>query len=266
MGVDRRKFLKAAGFAALGLAGKPAVDVLAGTGRAVEEAGVAGAAEQRGEPLAAKRWAMIVDLRKCAEKGECTKCIDACHTAHNVPDFDNPKDEVKWIWKQPYHNAFIEQENEFIDEGLKHAPVILLCNHCDNPPCVRVCPTKATWKREEDGIVMMDWHRCVGCRFCVAACPYGSRSFNYRDPRPFIEEVRPDFPTRMRGVVEKCTFCDERLVRGRLPACVEACPNGSMVFGDLKNPESEVRRILHERFSIRRKPGLGTQPEVYYIV
>ena len=89
----------------------------------------------------------------------------------------NPKDEVKWIWKEPYEKAFPGEENEYmqeyIDQTLKGSQFITLCNHCDNPPCVRVCPTKATWKREEDGIVMMDYHRCIGCRFCMAGCPYG---------------------------------------------------------------------------------------------
>ena len=113
---------------------------------------------------------------------------------------------------------------------------------------------------------MMDWHRCIGCRYCVLACPYGSRSFNWRDPRPFIEETKPDFPTRSRGVVEKCTFCEERLARGIQPACVEACKEKALIFGDLEDPDSEVRSLLKDRFTIRRKPGLGTQPEVYYMV
>ena len=100
----------------------------------------------------------------------------------------------------------------------------------------------------------------------MAACPYGSRSFNWRDPRPFIKDVNPDFPTRMKGVVEKCTFCDERVSEGLKPACVEACTEKVLVFGNLNNPESEVRKLLKENFSIRRKPGLGTNPEIYYLV
>ena len=140
--------------------------------------------------------------------------------------------------------------------------MLVFCNHCDNPPCVRVCPTQATWKRD-DGIVMMDWHRCIGCRYCMAACPYGSRSFNWEDPRPHIKEPNPDFPTRTKGVVEKCTFCDERLDKGQPPACVEACPEKALVFGDLNDPDSEVRRLLRSRFALRRKAGLGTSPEVY---
>jgi molybdopterin-containing oxidoreductase family iron-sulfur binding subunit len=112
---------------------------------------------------------------------------------------------------------------------------------------------------------MMDFHRCIGCRFCMAACPYGARSFNFRDPRPFIKETNLKFPTRMKGVVEKCSFCAERLAEGKLPACVEAS-NGILIFGDLDDPQSEVRQILRENYTIRRKQNLGTGPSVYYIV
>jgi molybdopterin-containing oxidoreductase family iron-sulfur binding subunit len=254
MTIDRRDFLKGAGVAALAIAAKPALDI------------VAAATLPEESPLVGKRWAMVIDLRKCISRKNCTACITACHKTHNVPDFGNPKDEIKWIWKEDFEHVFLDQANEYTDEALKNAPAVLLCNHCDNPPCVRVCPTKATWKRKEDGIVMMDWHRCIGCRYCVAACPYGSRSFNWRNPRPFIKELKPDFPTRMRGVVEKCTLCEERLAKGLLPVCVEACEAKAMVFGDLENPNSEVRKLLAERFSIRRKPALGTQPQVYYLV
>jgi Fe-S-cluster-containing dehydrogenase component len=131
---------------------------------------------------------------------------------------------------------------------------------------VRVCPTQATWKREKDGIVMMDWHRCIGCRYCMAACPYGSRSFNWRDPRPDIAEPNTGYPTRTKGVVEKCTFCDARLAKGKLPACVEACPQKAMTFGDLDDAGSNVRQLLKEQYAIRRKPELGTEPEIFYIV
>ncbi len=176
------------------------------------------------------------------------------------------KNEVKWIWSDDFETAFHSQEFHFIREDLKGKPTLLLCNHCDNPPCTRVCPTQATWKRDSDGIVMMDWHRCIGCRYCVVACPYGSRSFNWKDPRPAIEDITIDYPTRMRGVVEKCTFCEERLSRGLQPACVEVCKNDEIVFGDLNDPNSKVRQLLTERMAIRRKAGLGTQPEVYYII
>lgn len=257
MAIDRRKFLKVTGLSALAITGKKSLDVLASEQELP--------ASPQKEALIGKRWAMVVDLKKCLRDKGCTKCIDACHQVHNVPDFDNTKDEIKWIWKENYEEAFSAHEDHYIKEGLKEIPIPVLCNHCDNPPCVRVCPTQATWKRE-DGIVMMDWHRCIGCRYCVVACPYGSRSFNWRDPRPFINDIHEEFPTRTRGVVEKCTFCDERLSRGQLPACVEACSQKALVFGDLEDSNSEVRQLLHDNFSIRRKPTLGTNPEVYYLV
>ena len=122
----------------------------------------------------------------------------------------------------------------------------------------------ATFKRE-DGIVVMDPHRCIGCRFCMAGCPFGARSFNFRDPQPYVKDVNPEFPMRTRGVVEKCTFCTERLAQGKLPACVEAS-EGAMLFGDLNDPGSPVRQALSKNFTIRRKPTLGTQPGVYYII
>jgi molybdopterin-containing oxidoreductase family iron-sulfur binding subunit len=100
----------------------------------------------------------------------------------------------------------------------------------------------------------------------MAACPYGSRSFNWQDPRPRVAHLAPDYPTRSKGVVEKCTFCDERLTRGRQPACVEGCPNGGLVFGNISDSGSNVRKLLRERHSIRRKPELGTGPAVYYLI
>ena len=262
MGFERRDFLKLAGLSTLmGVAGKATVDALAQGVPAVSP---------REHPLTGKRWAMVIDLRKWSDADSET-CVRACHEVHNVPEFDNPKDAVQWIWTEGFEHSFPPQENHYLSEEMHHKQVPLLCNHCDNPPCTRVCPTQATWKREQDGIVMMDWHRCIGCRYCIAACPYGSRSFNWRDPRPHIHggdeaQLNRDFPTRQRGVVEKCTFCEERLAEGKPPACVEACTSGAMAFGDLEDPNSEVRHHLQENFSIRRKPGLGTQPEVYYLV
>jgi len=258
MDSSRRGFLKLAGLTALGVSGGSAVSSLAQEGHAPADAS--------GPALTAHRWAMVVDLRKFNQHRSWDRCIEACNRAHNVPSFDSPKDEIKWIWTEEFEKAFPSQEGEYVSDDHKHQPVLVLCNHCDNPPCTRVCPTQATWKRESDGIVMMDWHRCIGCRYCIVACPYGSRSFNWRDPRPHIKNVHADFPTRMRGVVEKCTFCEERLARGQMPACVEACEHGEMAFGDLEDPTSEVRRLLQDNFTLRRKTHLGTQPEVYYIV
>ncbi len=271
--IDRRKFIKTAGIAAAAsLTAGAALKSLAGEGC---EGCAVPCAEETAEraahpPAEAKRWAMVIDLRICREYPDCDECIKACHLTHNVPEYSNSKDAVKWIWKEHFNHAFTDVDHPYITEHIKHSSALLLCNHCDNPPCVRVCPTKSTFKREEDGIVMMDWHRCIGCRYCIAACPYGSRSFNYREPKLFFAEqgIKPQggFPARTRGVVEKCTFCEERLARGQWPSCVEACPHQALSFGDLENPEDPVRRLLEDNFTIRRKPGLGTEPEVYYIL
>ncbi len=176
MDFSRRRFLKIAAVSGLGL----------GLSRVLR--GESGAEPAKFFPgpsaLKAKRWAMAVDFTKCPPS--CRKCITACHQDHNVPDFGNPKDEVKWIWREPYGDVFPGQEHNFLEKKVKDQSVVVFCNHCADPACVRVCPTQATFKRP-DGIVMMDYHRCIGCRFCIAGCPYGARSMNFRDPRPFIK-------------------------------------------------------------------------------
>ncbi len=254
MSVDRRRFFTLAGLTALAAE----LPVL---GRARRPEG----GREAGPGGSGTRWAMVIDLARCHEHPECTRCIEACNRAHNVPRIPDPRHEIKWVWKEPFEHAFPAQKSPYLPQTLRRRPALLLCNHCDNPPCVRVCPTQATWKRE-DGVVMMDWHRCIGCRYCMAACPYGSRSFNWVDPRAYLEHPDPSFPTRTKGVVEKCDLCEERLADGSPPACVEACPAGALHFGDLSDPDSEVRRILDGRFAIRRKPGLGTEPQVFYLV
>jgi len=256
MRINRRKFLKIASISVLGFGVKPTIDLFAGHEAKAK-------IKQSPKALRAKRWAMVIDLRKMNEE-IAKKCIEACHRFHNVPHIPDKKREIKWIWTEPFEHAFPGQSHEFLGTELIEKPVLVLCNNCDNPPCVQVCPTKATFKRE-DGIVMMDMHRCIGCRFCMAACPYGSRSFNWMDPRPYIEKENPEYPTREKGVVEKCDFCAERLDKGLMPLCVEAS-EGAIIFGDLEDPESEVRRVLRERYSIQRKPELGTGPSIFYLI
>ncbi len=263
MAVDRRDFLKITGIGALGLSGVPVVHSLVGAGRPDPSP----SEKEEAHALSEKRWAMVVDMKKCRATEGCRDCFRACHAVHNVPDFGSDTNhEIKWIWPEAYENAFPEQQHDYTEDALKKRPVPLLCNHCDNPPCVKVCPTQATFRRDVDGIVLMDFHRCIGCRYCVAACPYGSRSFNWLDPRKYIEKTGPDFPTRTKGVVEKCNFCAERLAKGLVPKCVEVCPEKALAFGDLRKEESEMRDLLRKKHAIRRKPGLGTDPEVYYIV
>jgi Fe-S-cluster-containing dehydrogenase component len=244
--ISRQDFLRLSGLSFLTLAGRKTLRALTET-----------------TGLRKTRWGLAVDVRRCAQVKGCTLCIQACNRAHNVPVIADPRHEVRWIWKDPVDRVFRDQELQYSSVG--NLPAMVLCNHCDNPPCVRVCPTQATWKRE-DGIVAMDWHRCIGCRYCMAACPYGSRSFNWVDPRPYIANQTPDYPTRTKGVVEKCTLCVERISVGRPPACVEVCPVKALVFGNLADPASEIRRVLGSRYHVSRRPELGTRPDVFYIL
>ncbi|PKN05037.1 MAG: 4Fe-4S ferredoxin [Deltaproteobacteria bacterium HGW-Deltaproteobacteria-9] len=264
MTVNRREFLKIAGVSTLSLI---APAILCRPACSQEKVIIPGDSSMKtkssGRTLTAKRWAMAVNPSKCP--ADCSACITACHEVHNVPDFGNRKDEVKWIWQEPFAAAFPNEKHAYLGESFQKLRLPVLCNHCVNPSCVRVCPTQATFQRP-DGIVMMDYHRCIGCRLCMAACPYGARSMNYRDPQPFIAKINPDFPTRTRGVVEKCNFCEERLVAGILPACVTACKEKALIFGDIENPQSEIRRLLGKQFNLRRRAQLGTGPQIYYMI
>jgi Fe-S-cluster-containing dehydrogenase component len=259
MDLSRRKFLRAGGLVVLGLGGGL---------RLVTTRAEAVSGKAKGAP-SGTRWAMAIDTNRCAgrkSRGGCNACADACHKIHNVPPIEGTKEEIKWIWEEPLKDVFHERVHEHTHEGLLNKPVMVMCNHCDNPPCVRVCPTQATWKRP-DGIVMMDQHRCIGCRYCMVGCPYGARSFNWSDPRKHLSDPTPDYPTRTKGVVEKCTFCAERLARGKMPSCVEACKAAggeALVFGDLSDPKSEISRIVSQTLTARRKEHLGTRPQVYY--
>lgn len=283
MNKTRRKFLKLAGLTAVagGAAsvGLNGLAVASGGGHDSHAAAPAAHGDGHGghgeEAPTGVRWGMVIDTTKFHDTpGLAEKCMDACHSFHNVPDFPVKKDEIKWIWTEKFENAFPEHSQYKRDDTSHGGDYLVSCNHCDKPPCVKACPTQATFKNEE-GIVVMDFHRCIGCRFCMAACPYGARSFNWRSPRgsadgvPFIKEINPRFPTRMRGVVEKCNFCAGHLKRGELPLCVQAANKDAeqaMVFGDLNDPNSEVSQVLRKRFTIQRKPAAGTKPSLFYII
>ncbi len=286
MDKKRRKFLKIAGATALAGIGAPAIIKLT-SNPALASGGGHGAADPHAKPAHGKpaaaghgntdhhdeapkgvRLGMVIDMRKFAEHPELLdESIKACIKAHNIPQIPGRKSEIKWLWKAPFANVFPEHTQSHRSNTVAKTDYAVLCNHCDNPSCVKACPTKATFVNPTNGIVAMDFHRCIGCRFCMAACPYGARSFNWQDPRPFIKEYNADFPTRMRGVVEKCNFCGERLALGKEPACVEAAKKlGAIVFGDLNDPKSEISKVLDKEFTIQRKPAAGTKPSVFYIV
>jgi molybdopterin-containing oxidoreductase family iron-sulfur binding subunit len=282
METTRRGFLQAAGLAGLGLViAMPAVElfkVMSGSSPSSSELSTA----------ATQRLAMVIDINKCneykQENGDCHLCEVACHRWHKVPThFTDPEEEIKWIWEEKYGKVFEEHLIEHLsedDEVIKNLPIKLLCNQCTNPTCVKYCPTRATWKRESDGIIMIDMHRCIGCRYCMAGCPYGARSFNWGDPRKFLtqEDMDPesDFPTRTRGVVEKCNFCADIIefddngdaIPGHEPKCVAACEAGALIFGDLLNQKSRIWQLLdeHKEHIMRRFPELENKPNNYYIL
>ena len=278
MDKQRRKFLKIAGASVVAGIGAPAIvkltasPALASGGHAAPAAGHTPAADGHGghaeEAPQGVRLGMVIDMRKMGAKPELLDgAIAACVAAHNIPEFPDTKNEIKWIWKSPFENVFTDQSANHTSKRVANTEFPALCNHCDDPPCVRACPTQATFRLAMNGVVAMDFHRCIGCRFCMAACPYGARSFNWQDPRPYIKKYNKEFPSRMKGVVEKCNFCGERLALGQEPACVEACKGtGAITFGDLNDAKSEIRAVLDKEFTIQRKPTLGTKPSVFYIV
>lgn len=193
----------------------------------------------------AVRWGMLIDTAKCASG--CTACVSACNTENGIASHDRPRTDQQWIRKVTLR-----------DKQTKHEISLpMLCQHCENPPCVDVCPTGASFKRE-DGIVLVDRHTCIGCRYCMMACPYKARSFAHETVDNTV-----DYQPRGKGTVESCTMCVHRVDEGGTPACVEACTeseHGAMIFGDIKNPESEISKELakHGGQQIRADLGLNT--------
>ncbi len=200
------------------------------------------------------RWGMVIDLNKCLPG--CTACLDACRKENNVAYHEDPRWDVHWIRKVTIRSRNTPQPVEKV--------VLLLCNHCDDPPCALVCPVKATYRRS-DGIVIVDKHRCIGCRYCMVACPYNARYFNYKENHDWPNR---DYPVRSHGVTESCNFCAHRVDVGGIPACVEACRKiyqNALSFGNLNDPNSEVAALIRDNSVKRLREGLGTAPKVYYI-
>ncbi|HEX8818495.1 MAG TPA: 4Fe-4S dicluster domain-containing protein [Archangium sp.] len=199
----------------------------------------------------------------------CRKCAEACHHENNH-DRRTGNSYIR-VLEMQQGSLDLEHGNANYDhpvpaEGRYYLPV--QCHQCDNAPCVKVCPVQATWK-EPDGIVVVDYNWCIGCRYCEAACPYHARRFNWAKPEIPAEELNPDqgyLSNRVRpqGVVEKCTFCLHRTRAGRLPACLEACPTGARVFGNLLDPKSPIRWVLENKRVFVLKEELGTRPRFFY--
>lgn len=211
------------------------------------------------EGIKGKKWVMVIDLSKCRN---ARKCIAACQGAHHLRPYE-------------YHiNTLVMQEAE--DTPVYYMPKP--CQHCDNPPCVSVCPVDATFKRQ-DGPVLIDNQRCIGCRFCMAACPYSARMFHWQEPKDVVADaglaynIELNVPQK-RGTISKCLFSSDRLRENKLPYCVSACPNGVYWFGD-ENEDAVTNGTTKETVSFRellKKNGgyrlmheLGTKPRVYYL-
>jgi molybdopterin-containing oxidoreductase family iron-sulfur binding subunit len=210
-----------------------------------------------------------LDLSRCIG---CRRCVYAC-VKENNQSRQNP--QIHWIKVLEMDksrgvdlaHADAYYQSELVPRpGHFYMPV--QCQQCRHPPCTKVCPVKATWK-EPDGIVVIDYDWCIGCRCCTAACPYGARKFNWAEPELPKEEMNPDTHylgnrPRMKGVVEKCTFCIQRVRNGRYPACVEICPVGARKFGNLLDEQSEIRRVMETKRVFVFKEELATEPQFYY--
>jgi Fe-S-cluster-containing dehydrogenase component len=221
------------------------------------------------------RWGMAIDLDRCTG---CEACVVACHAENNLP-LSNPEQAAQgrtahWIRVDRYY------EGEFPDVKVKYMPV--LCQQCDNAPCEPVCPVYATYHNPE-GLNVQVYNRCVGTFYCANNCPYTVRYFNWfapQWPEPLELQHNPDVAVRMGGVMEKCTFCIQRIKRAKedaaqdgrplvdgevQPACVQSCPAEAMVFGDLNDPQSKVSRLARSGRSGRLLEELGTRPKVFYL-
>jgi Fe-S-cluster-containing dehydrogenase component len=221
-------------------------------------------------PLEGVLYGYGLDLSRCIG---CRRCVYACVAENNQSR--NP--QIHWIrvlQLNKERGVDLEEAEEYYnpskvpEEGHFYMPV--QCQQCESPPCVKVCPVQATWK-ERDGITVVDYNWCIGCRYCMAACPYGARHFNWKKPGLPAQEMNPKthyLGNRPRpiGVVEKCTFCIQRVrnVPGRYTACVEACPVGARKFGNLLDPDSEIRYIIENKRVFILKEDLNTRPKFYY--
>jgi molybdopterin-containing oxidoreductase family iron-sulfur binding subunit len=243
----------------------------------VAAAGAAVAARAGAEPAKKRRrWGMVIDLDRCTGCGACTI---ACRQENNIPvlgpELEHRGAHIEWI-------SMLWQESD--REGGMPTALPFPCQHCADAPCVKVCPVGAT-AQSPDGIVVQIWDRCIGCRYCMVACPYGRRSFNWKEPEwdgTLAQLLNPDVATRPGGVVEKCTFCHHRIRRveqeaaidrrdvtdeemRRLPACAATCPAAAITFGDLEDPDSEVAQQARSPRAYRLLEHLGTDPSVVYL-
>jgi Fe-S-cluster-containing dehydrogenase component len=226
--------------------------------------------------LSGRRWTMVVDLDRCTG---CQACVVACHAENNVPTVGP---ELVAMGRSQ-HWLRIERywEGEYPDIRARYMPV--LCQQCQRAPCEPVCPVFATYHSDVQSLNIQAYNRCVGTRYCANNCPYLARMFNWFDPyfpEPLPEQLNPDVTVRYRGVMEKCTFCIQRIhkaedrarAEGRsvrdgevLPACAQVCPSDAITFGNIQDPESQVARLAASRRALTLLEDLGTEPSVIYL-
>ncbi len=203
-------------------------------------------AHGKGEGASSKvRWGMLIDTMQC--KQGCNDCVTACNRENGLSGGAAATDS-QWIRK-------IEIKD--VNSG-RAVSLPMMCQHCEHPPCVDVCPTQASFKRA-DGIVLVDRHRCIGCRYCMMACPYKARSFVHEP----LQDQKPDVP-RGKGTVEACTLCVHRIDQGQIPACAEACQNKVILFGDLNDPNSEIYKKVHSVASTQLRADLQLNPGIRF--
>jgi Fe-S-cluster-containing dehydrogenase component len=225
-------------------------------------------------PMPGVEFAYALDLSRCVG---CRRCVYACAKENNL----SRRPQIHWIRvlemeKERGVDVFesdVYYDREVVpEEGHTYMPV--QCQQCRDPDCVKSCPVGATWQEKDedgsgDGITLIDQDWCIGCRCCMSACPYGARHFNWRDPEIPADELNTEMHVlgnrpRVRGVVEKCTFCVQRTRRGFYPACVEICPVGARKFGDLNDPHGEIRYVLENKRVLILKEEVNTRPRFYY--
>ncbi len=198
---------------------------------------------------------IAIDKKRCIG---CQTCALSCKTQNNVPE------GVFW-------NRVITEGSDIIDGAVGTYPDLsrsylpIACQHCENPACQKVCPTGATYK-DDKGRVEIDYEKCIGCRMCMAACPYNARSFNWEDPKRSVDfnYGDKDVPVRPKGVAEKCTLCKERTDKDQEPMCVQNCPYDARIFGDLDDPNSEISKKVKEKNAYMLLEDRGTKPQVKY--
>ena len=202
------------------------------------------------------RYGMVIDTKRCVG---CNACSVNCKITNNLP-------ETNW-WTRVLTEGGDEIDTPagvFPDVSMRY--ITVGCQHCENPACTKVCPVGATYKDPETGVVRQDYDKCIGCRMCMAACPYNARVFNWSEPvrDPDFNYGDKDVPVRPKGVAEKCTMCKERTDRGEEPMCVMCCPTEARVFGDLDDPESAISKFLGEKSTFVLLEEQGTRPQVRY--